>query len=150
MDYMLSRLRNTQLVRVESSGGALTPIPGSRYQRRPALRETRLACPYRGSGFLAHTEPASPSCVMRLSSVTIHGKTATGRPGRISITAFLATRALKLLAPDAQLLEMEGATDEPATINLLSVFSQLWRTVSQRREMNHLQQKPILAKGKRL
>jgi hypothetical protein len=52
--------------------------------------------------------------------------------------------------PDAQLLEMEGATDEPATINLLSVFSQLWRTVSQRREMNHLQQKPILAKGKRL
>ena len=66
---------------------------------------------------------------MRLSSVTLHGKTATGRPGRISTTAFLATRALKLLAPDSQLPEMEGATDDPATINMLSVFSRLSRTV---------------------
>jgi hypothetical protein len=35
------------------------------------------------------------SYVMRLSSVTTHGKIATGRPGHMSTTAFLAIGVLR-------------------------------------------------------
>jgi PRC-barrel domain len=65
------------------------------------------------------------SCEMRRSSVTTHGKTATGRPGRISTTAFLPIGALE--CPAVWSYSAWEKLDEPAAINLLSVFERMWR-----------------------